>query len=201
MLVIPVLVDDAKLPETKWGCELDKLRELQHARIRNMSDFDRDFTDLCDRIEKYVPDLTPVSEPRGGSAAPFTEDIYFLLSLPEEEEPDSFNRILENEMRTHDHFARAQALPLSNANYKHQYSSGFNQFVKHAEEGAWLFTIRPEEGTWPYESLDSKEKLLRSLATQHKHVIFFESDDDLRIQASSLQLNPNPIVGPSVAAP
>jgi hypothetical protein len=55
--VVVVRIDDATLPETEWNCELDRLPDLQHARIRNQGDFERDFIDLCDWLERQIPEL------------------------------------------------------------------------------------------------------------------------------------------------
>src|SRR5262249_35081865 len=58
--VIVVLIDDAVLPETEWNCELDQLHQLQHARIRNQEDFERDLLSLCGWLEQQVPELRVV---------------------------------------------------------------------------------------------------------------------------------------------
>jgi energy-coupling factor transporter ATP-binding protein EcfA2 len=56
--VIVVQVDGAKLPQTKWRCELDQLPLMHHAEIRHGKDTARDFEDLCKSIEHWVPELT-----------------------------------------------------------------------------------------------------------------------------------------------
>lgn len=62
--VIVVLIDDAALPETRWGCQLDQLGELQHARLRTGRTFDADIADLVGRMEKQVPALRPATSPQ-----------------------------------------------------------------------------------------------------------------------------------------
>jgi len=64
MRVIVVLVDDARLPETEWKCDLDHLAKLQHAYIRNGRDFERDFSLLCAALEMQIPQLHQAAELR-----------------------------------------------------------------------------------------------------------------------------------------
>jgi hypothetical protein len=64
MRVVVVTIDDVVLPETEWNCELDQLPNLQHARIRNQSDFERDFIELCIGLEKQIPELNRAAERR-----------------------------------------------------------------------------------------------------------------------------------------
>ena len=171
--VIPVLIDNADLPPTKWGCELDELPILQAARLRMLKDFEQDFSQLCVRIEQVLRehDTQAVRHDLG--------DIYFLLSVPKEEQPVSFNRTLEDELRRDSTLAKAKSLELSSTNYESTYSRRFAEFLTNGNTDDWLFTIRPEEQKWPYQSPGAKRRLLDDLAAARKHVVFFESDDDL----------------------
>lgn len=70
--IIVVRIDDAKLPETRWDCELDRLADLEHALIRNQKDFERDFLDLCKCLENLIPALKSAAESSGGRHSQFS---------------------------------------------------------------------------------------------------------------------------------
>jgi hypothetical protein len=63
--VIVLLVDDVELPKRTLHGELEKLRRLQHARIRNEDEFESSFAELCRSLERHVapkahsPGITP----------------------------------------------------------------------------------------------------------------------------------------------
>lgn len=69
---IVLAVDDAKLPETGWNCELDHLSKVQQAPLRNQHDFEGDFDRLCKALEASVPSFREAlskEQAAAGSAA------------------------------------------------------------------------------------------------------------------------------------
>lgn len=64
MLVVPVLVDDAKFPETEWRCELDQLAGIQGAPLRNGHNFEGDVIFLCSSLELKIPELRRIASLR-----------------------------------------------------------------------------------------------------------------------------------------
>lgn len=79
--IIVVPVDDARLPGTKWSCELDYLPNIQQARLRHQSDFERDFENLRRGIEALLPELCaapahqPVQPPRAAELVKSRVDL------------------------------------------------------------------------------------------------------------------------------
>ncbi len=94
--VVVVPVDHTTLPETEWNCELDELPKLQHAPIRNQGDFERDFNQLCDWLEKQVPELKLVAESRRHVAVATT-----LTSMPGHPTDLAIRSYLVAEVRNH----------------------------------------------------------------------------------------------------
>lgn len=68
LIVVPI--DKATLPETKWGCHLDRLRDNQQAQIENGRRFDGDVVHLIQSMEKLVPELRRLAETSRGASQP-----------------------------------------------------------------------------------------------------------------------------------